>query len=58
MRLNYDEFKIWNNFLDFWVTGQIMTKNREERDIIISLKGKAIEFQSMLGEKKNANNRR
>ena len=56
VQLNYDEFRLFNDFLDFWATGQLLTRNKRKRELLLMLEGKAIEFQKFIG-KRDANTR-
>ena len=51
--LNIDEFLIWDDFMDYYNTGEILTTDKWKRDLIILLKNKAIKLQRIL-EKQNA----
>lgn len=47
VRLNYEEYRIFNDFMDYVQTGQILTRDRRKREMILSLNAKLEEWKKM-----------
>lgn len=54
--LNYEEFRLFRDFIDYWNTDQILTQDRSKRDTLIRMRSEALELYKIVGEK-NANAR-
>lgn len=46
--LDYEEFVIFNDLIDYVATGQLLTKDKRKREIIIAMKPKIEEYKQML----------